>query len=283
MSGLKRGAEIFNLLIQYGGWDPRRSTVGRGRFLEYTEESVKERIINNGAIDFNFLMSIPTIFVAEQDTGDGLARVGRITAAREIGREIAIEYLFDTEIQPFSEDIIFGNPQLFSLAGFQASRSHWSCKNDDFYKILYTLRPPDRFQPTVFRLNNPQRVENDLVSLMMPFSREFAPVHEAINRLVVSQGKRCQRVDEVWNHDAIYQDIVDLIDRSSVVVCDCSGRNPNVFYEMGIAHTLGKRVILITQNNNDVPFDVRHLRYIAYLNNGEGLRDLTDQLSPILS
>jgi hypothetical protein len=75
------------------------------------------------------------------------------------------------------------------------------------------------------------------------------------------------RADDFWEHQAVIQDIVNLIARSRIVICDCSGRNPNVFYEAGIAHTLGKEVILITQNENDIPFDLRHLRYIRYLKN----------------
>jgi hypothetical protein len=63
-----------------------------------------------------------------------------------------------------------------------------------------------------------------------------------------------------------------------VVVCDCTGRNPNVFYEIGIAHTLGREVILITQNAADIPFDLRHLRYVAYLNNAEGRENLSTTL-----
>jgi hypothetical protein len=43
-----------------------------------------------------------------------------------------------------------------------------------------------------------------------------------------------------------------------------------VFYEVGIAHTLGREVILITQSEHDIPFDLRHLRYVKYLNNTEG-------------
>jgi hypothetical protein len=68
---------------------------------------------------------------------------------------------------------------------------------------------------------------------------------------------------------------VDLIAQAKVVVCDCTGKNPNVFYEIGIAHTLGKDVILITQSKDDIPFDLRHLRYVEYMRNKEGLRDLT--------
>ena len=55
-----------------------------------------------------------------------------------------------------------------------------------------------------------------------------------------------------------------MICKSSVVVCDLTGKNANVFYEAGIAHSLGKDVILITQSADDVPFDLRHLRYIPY-------------------
>lgn len=50
--------------------------------------------------------------------------------------------------------------------------------------------------------------------------------------------------------------------------------NPNVFYEAGIAHTLGKHVIPITQVADHIPFDLRHHRYIHYLNNKEGLAKL---------
>ena len=69
-----------------------------------------------------------------------------------------------------------------------------------------------------------------------------------------------------------------MIFRSRVVVCDFSGSNPNVFYETGIAHTLGKHVIPITQSSDDVPFDLRHHRYILYLNNGEGRAKLQQHL-----
>jgi hypothetical protein len=51
-----------------------------------------------------------------------------------------------------------------------------------------------------------------------------------------------------------------------------------VFYEAGVAHTLGRDVVLITQSENDIPFDLRHLRYIRYLNNGEGRAAMKEQL-----
>jgi hypothetical protein len=67
-----------------------------------------------------------------------------------------------------------------------------------------------------------------------------------------------------------------------VVICDCTDRNPNVFYEIGIAHALAREVILITQAKADIPFDLRHLRFLEYLNNGEGLAALRARLEPRL-
>jgi len=105
---------------------------------------------------------------------------------------------------------------------------------------------------------------------MMPFDALFTPVYETLRQTAENVGLRCRRADDIWKNPAIIQDIVSLIDRSRVVICDCTNRNPNVFYEIGIAHTLGREVILTTQNANDIPFDLSHLRYIPYLNNAEG-------------
>ncbi|KQV36333.1 hypothetical protein ASC96_28055 [Rhizobium sp. Root1204] len=71
-------------------------------------------------------------------------------------------------------------------------------------------------------------------------------------------------------------------DEQTAEVC-CRPENPNVFYEAGIAHTLGKHVVPITQNGGDVPADLRHHRYLQYLNNGEGLQSLERQLASRLA
>jgi hypothetical protein len=66
------------------------------------------------------------------------------------------------------------------------------------------------------------------------------------------------------------------------VVCVFSGQNPNVFYEASVAHILGKHVIPVAQNANDVPFELRHHRYASHLNAGDGLAALTARLIPRL-
>jgi hypothetical protein len=60
------------------------------------------------------------------------------------------------------------------------------------------------------------------------------------------------------------EDIWESICTARVVVADVTGRNANVFYELGIAHTMGKDCVVITQAPQDVPFDITSRRYIQY-------------------
>jgi hypothetical protein len=125
------------------------------------------------------------------------------------------------------------------------------------------------FRPSVFGVPE-GAAQRDLVAVMMPFTVEFDPVYEVLRNALVQLGMRALRVKDIWNHSTIIQDIFELIWSSHIVICDFSQRNANVFYETGIAHTLGKHVIPITQSAGDVPFDLTHHRYLAYLNNIEG-------------
>jgi len=128
--------------------------------------------------------------------------------------------------------------------------------------------------PTVFSTNGVHEQEQNLVSVMMPFGAEFTSVYKALQKAAIDLNLQCKRADDIWVHHQVIQDIVDLIAKAKVVICDCSGRNPNVFYEIGIAHTLGKDVILIARSAEDIPFDLRHHRYLTYLPNKEGLAEL---------
>lgn len=133
------------------------------------------------------------------------------------------------------------------------------------------------FSPVVFKVPDVQR-EPDLIAVMMPFSAEFNGVHEAINYACTAAKHRCVRADNRWDEPTIIQDIFNLIFKAHVVISDFSGKNPNVMYETGIAHTLGRTVIPITQNIDDVPFDLKHHRVLKYLSNEQGLIDLSEQL-----
>jgi hypothetical protein len=97
------------------------------------------------------------------------------------------------------------------------------------------------FTPSAFQVPATE-TELDLVSVMMPFGTAFGAVHAAVAAAADRNAMRCQRADDIWIHSTVVQDIFSLIYRSFIVVCDFTGMNPNVFYEAGIAHTLGKHV-----------------------------------------
>ena len=141
-----------------------------------------------------------------------------------------------------------------------------------------TSGPRIYFQPSVFTVPS-EAPDANLVSAMMPFSGAFNAVYSSIQQASVQSGMYCERADNIWKESAVIQDIFGLIFRSFIVVCDFTGKNPNDFYEAGIAHTLGKHVIPITQTADDIPFDLRHHRYLHYLNNGEGLGSLQQKLA----
>ncbi|MEO5641746.1 MAG: hypothetical protein ABIQ40_06225 [Bacteroidia bacterium] len=132
------------------------------------------------------------------------------------------------------------------------------------------------FSPQVFEI--PIKPQNEkLVTVMLPFKLQasFAAVKSACDKL----GLECKKADDIWENATFIQDIFELIFTSKVVVADFTGKNPNVFYEVGIAHTLGKTVIPITQSFDDVPSDLGHHRALKYLPNEQGYTDLTNELT----
>jgi hypothetical protein len=109
--------------------------------------------------------------------------------------------------------------------------------------------------------------------VLMPFTQELKPVYEDhIRNCADGLHLSVARGDDFFTAHAVMGDIWNAISSSRGVIADCTGRNPNVFYEIGLAHASGKPVILITQNVEDVPFDIRHLRYIQYDFTPRGMR-----------
>lgn len=127
--------------------------------------------------------------------------------------------------------------------------------------------------PEVFKVPTSKR-DPSLVALMMPFDTRYNAVSDAIKEAATSLSLDCKRVDDIWEDSTIIQDVFNLIFASAFVVCDFSERNSNVFYESGIAHTLGRTVIPIVQDIRDIPSDLKQHRAIKYLPNNEGLLKL---------
>jgi hypothetical protein len=269
---------MFNLIMLSVDWGTGRETIPINRLFEYTDQHIADLFRQGDTLLLDQLSRLPCLFMQEGRANE-TAFVGQIIRARITGQEIAFEYALDNEVPSLQNSMIYANrAELDMHQDFEFSRNHWAVKDVDLYRFLLRTVRPRRQRPRVFEISEHENIESTLASAMIPFDASFNAVYDSIRQASENVNLRCRRADDIWENPAIIQDVVSLIDRSRVVICDCTDRNPNVFYEIGIAHTLGREVILITQNEQDIPFDLRHLRYIRYLNNTEGRTALMDDL-----
>ena len=108
----------------------------------------------------------------------------------------------------------------------------------------------------------------------MPFSTSFGFVYEVIRQVIVDERMDCTRVDEHAQAQPIISDIWSEIERSDLLIADLTGKNPNVYYEAGAAHSLGKPVILLAQSVDDLAFNLRDIRTVIYTTPDELRREL---------
>lgn len=108
---------------------------------------------------------------------------------------------------------------------------------------------PDEFPQSVF--------------VAMPFSEDLEDVYiYGIRNCVQNIGFSCVRVDEVEHSGPIVEEMVDQIKRCRIIIAEVSDHNPNVFYEVGWAHALGRNTILLAREGTELPFDIRHVNTI---------------------
>ena len=101
--------------------------------------------------------------------------------------------------------------------------------------------------------------------VLMPFSKAFEDAYEvAIRPACEAAGAYAERVDQQIFAGSIMERVYNQISKADLVVADMSERNPNVFYEVGYAHALGKTTILVTKTEDDIPFDLRQYPHIIY-------------------
>jgi len=142
------------------------------------------------------------------------------------------------------------------------------------------------FGPARFQLRQ------NLVFTLMPFDEALTKIYNNIIKPTVEgQGLLCQRADDYKSNKAVIEDIWRAICEARIVIADLTQFNPNVMYELGVAHTVGKETILIYQTGENAtgkfPFDLSHIRRIEYNNDAVGGQrlsaDLEETLKSILS
>ena len=110
--------------------------------------------------------------------------------------------------------------------------------------------------------------------IVMPFSQEWsADVHRILARACEAAGVRPVRGDDLFSPTDILEDIWQSINAADFVIADITGRNPNVLYELGIAHTLAKPVLILSKEAADIPIDLATRRVILYGQKADAWRE----------
>jgi hypothetical protein len=291
---------MYNLLVSANSkaWDTGSYEFELNRCVKTDEYSDPAAVKKYGKVDeesFAELAKLPALFAYEN--GNQLpARLGWIKRVRVRQNKARFEFEFDPSNVSIPAAQILAMGCDLDISEWEMNRHHWAVKNVDLFEALGEAGLIDlkrligaqgqgtpakvehyEIKPRIFR--SPEAKSDDkLVSVMMPYVG-FDAIYDAIKASVRLAGLSCERADKFWEESELIQDIFSLIYRSRYVICDFSGSNPNVFYEAGIAHTLGREVIPISQSADDVPFDLRHHRYIRHLNNQQGLEELTGKLT----
>lgn len=159
-------------------------------------------------------------------------------------------------------------------------------KNDEEYELKQkSLKEENELKPTRKTFNNvigydpifrsrAERVDLGMCFVLMPFTESWSRrvYEDLIRENIEPLGVQCYRADSL-SGQIIMEDIWLKINQAAFIVADVTGKNPNVMYEMGIVHSIGKPNILITQDIDGIPFDFTHLRHHEYQDNTDGFRD----------
>ena len=170
-----------------------------------------------------------------------------------------------------------------TVAGFnQISDPPFATDTSQAFVEVSKMTVNSVFQEKQFTLNE------RLIFVLSPFGEPFdtiftdhvKPTVEKIERL------NCLRADDIYDNRPVIDDIWRFTNEARMLIAELTGKNANVFYEAGLAHAIGKEVILIAQSMNDVPFDLKHRRCIVYEYTPKGIdklqHDLTYTITSIL-
>lgn len=130
-------------------------------------------------------------------------------------------------------------------AGQWGLRTYKTCAR--FSDVRVTVSPPQCF-------------------VVMPFGPELGFVYEIIRKVVTEYSIVCIRADELAVSRPVIDDIRAQIGGTDLVIVDFTGRNPNVYFEAGLADAWKKKWIVLAQSQDDLSFDVKHIRTIIYSN-----------------
>jgi hypothetical protein len=240
----------------------------------YSDDLAKPSTIE----EFEVRGRLPTIVMEEgAPSSEGTAHFVKLSDFVLSPKEVSFDMVIDTSAGEFPAELLAKLKAKHGLSDrWSWHHTCWQYGQGNIFESLYKFKDQKMIsnQPTLFSLRQPPRIEPDLIACMMPFDRSFDDVYSSIRSSCSGLSLQCLRVDEIYSNGPIIADVIDVIDRAAIVVCDLTGKNPNVLYETGISHAIGREVIILSQDiSNDVPFDLSHVRCIQYDGQNQSGRD----------
>lgn len=120
--------------------------------------------------------------------------------------------------------------------------------------------------------NNEYKINEDKKYVFVVMSFQEDPVlqdaYETMKRTIskLKKGLKCERVDEIQDDFIITDKIIDCIKKAGLIIVDLTGNRPNVYYELGYARALGKKIILVAREGEEPHFDIATQNIIFYKN-----------------
>jgi hypothetical protein len=121
---------------------------------------------------------------------------------------------------------------------------------------------------------NELEIKGDQVFVLTPFHPMYEDTYGTIKRACAMNDLIAVRGDESFKTGNILKHVIEQIIISPYIVANINGRNPNVHYELGIAHSFGKDVLLVSEGVDGVAFNLQGERIMIYSDH----KDLTNKL-----
>ncbi len=132
-----------------------------------------------------------------------------------------------------------------------------------------------KFENTVAKPEKPR------LFMVMEFHEPYQSLFEDVIRPIAEKefGLAPFKADDIFKPGVILQDIIEAVTESEIIVVDITPPNQNVFYELGYAHALKKKTILMAERGARLPFDVSGFRVIFYDNTIKGKKEIEQNLA----
>jgi len=223
-------------------------------------------MLQNGAL-FHVIIVDPRLVDEDVTNRDGIRLIERI---RDIEEFVSVIVL--TAYPDFPEAV----RALRELKAFDYVEKYPSSGDFDTQQFLTIV--------TKAAEEAQRKRQEPFVFTLMPFTADFFEIHRELKEAIEETfALTCKKADDFFEPRRLMDDIERCIKTAELVIADLTSRNPNVFYEVGMCHGLGRTALLLTQKIEDVPPDLQDVRHIMYENSLLGIEKLQIELLKAIS